>query len=58
LGIAAIGSEMSFFVNGQYQFSIHDPVLTSGGVGVFARSTEKKAVTVNFSKLVIYEVNP
>jgi hypothetical protein len=58
LGIAAIGSEMSFFVNGQYQFSIHDPVLTSGGVGIFARSTEKKAVTVNFSNLVIYEVNP
>ena len=57
LGIAAIGDEMSFFVNGQYQFSIHDPQLTSGGVGVFARSTNKMAVTVNFSSLVIYEVN-
>jgi hypothetical protein len=56
LGISAVGTKMSFFVNGQYQFSIQDPILTSGGVGVFARSTEKKAVTVNFSKLVIYEV--
>jgi hypothetical protein len=56
LGISAIGTKLSFFVNGQYQFSIQDPLLTSGGVGVFARSTEKKAVTVNFSKLVIYEV--
>jgi len=56
LGISAIGAEMNFFVNGQYQFSIHDPLLTSGGVGVFARSTNKMAVTVNFSDLVIYEV--
>lgn len=56
LGISAVGAEMSFFVNGQYQFSIHDPLLTSGGLGVFARSTNKMAVTVNFSKLVIYEV--
>jgi len=56
LGIAAIGAEMSFFVNGQYQFSVHDPLLTSGGVGVFARSTNKMAVTVNFSNLVINEV--
>jgi hypothetical protein len=57
IGISAIGTEMSFFVNGQYQFSIHDPLLASGGVGVFARSTNKMAVTVNFSNLVIYEVN-
>ena len=49
---------MDFFVNGQYQFTIHDPVLTSGGVGVFARSTNNMAVTVNFSDLVVYEVNP
>ncbi len=56
IGISAIGHELSFFVNGQYQFSIQDPLLTSGGVGVFARSTEKMAVTVNFSNLVVYEV--
>lgn len=58
LGISAVGAEMRFFVNGQYQFSINDPLLTSGGVGVFARSTNNKIVTVNFSDLVIYEVNP
>ena len=58
LGISAEGEEMSFFVNGQYQFSIHDPSLTSGGVGVFARSTNNTAVTVNFSDLVVYEINP
>jgi hypothetical protein len=57
LGISAIGSEMSFFVNDHYQFSVHDPLLASGGVGVFARSANKMAVTVNFSNLAIYEIN-
>jgi hypothetical protein len=56
IGITAQGSEMDFFVNGQYQFSIHDPVLTSGGVGVFARSTNNMAVTVNFSDMIVYEL--
>ena len=56
IGIAAVGTQMSFFVNGRYQFSITDPLLSSGGVGVFARSTEKMAVTVNFTNLIVYEV--
>jgi hypothetical protein len=58
IGISAQDGEMELFVNGQYQFTIHDPLLTSGGVGVFARSTNNKAVTVNFSDLVVYEINP
>jgi hypothetical protein len=56
IGISAQGSQMDFFVNGQYQFTIHDPMLTSGGVGVFARSTNNMAVTVNFSDLIVYEL--
>jgi hypothetical protein len=56
LGISAVGSEMSFFVNGQYQFSIHDPSLPSGSLGLFARSTNNKAVTVSFYDLTVYEV--
>jgi hypothetical protein len=56
IGIMAQGEEMRFFVNGRYQFSITDPLLTSGGVGVFARSVNERAVTVNFSDLVIYEI--
>jgi hypothetical protein len=58
LGISAVGDDMQFFVDGKYQFSIQDPLLTSGGVGVFARSTNNQAVTVNFSDLVVYEVIP
>ncbi len=56
LGIAAVGPEMGFYVNGQYQFSIHDPSLPSGNVGVFARSTNNMVVTVSFSDLVVYQV--
>jgi hypothetical protein len=58
LGISAVGDEMQFFVNGRYQFSIQDPLLTSGALGVFARSTNNQAVTVNFSNLIVYEVIP
>jgi hypothetical protein len=58
LGISANGAEMSFFVNDHFQFSVHDPLLLSGGIGVFARSANKMAVTVNFSNLIIYEINP
>ncbi len=58
IGLAAVGSNMDFFVNGQYQFSIKDPALTSGGLGVFARSVNKMAVTVNFSDLTVYQVAP
>ncbi|NJD58010.1 MAG: hypothetical protein FIA98_01245 [Anaerolineae bacterium] len=56
LGISAKGSAMSFFVNGEYQFSVQDPLLSSGSLGLFARSTNNMAVTVNFSDLLVYEV--
>ena len=58
LGVWALGSELRFFVNDRYQFTVHDPMLVSGGVGVFARSTDDWPVTVNFSDLVVYSLNP
>jgi hypothetical protein len=58
IGVSASGSQMDFFVNGQYQFSVKDPLLALGAVGVFARSVNKMAVTVNFSDLVVYQVFP
>jgi hypothetical protein len=57
LGVWAVGNEMRFFVNNHYQFTISDPLLLSGSVGVFARSTIDWPLTVNFSDLVIYSVN-
>ena len=47
---------MRFFVNDAYQFSINDPMLPSGSLGVFARSAGDLAVTVNFSELVVTEI--
>jgi hypothetical protein len=56
LGVWAVGDEMRFFVNDEYQFTVTDPLLPSGLLGVFARSASDMAVTVNFSNLVVYTV--
>lgn len=50
------GSEMRFFVDDFFLFSVKDPMLPTGLIGVFARSREETAVTVNFSDLVIWEI--
>jgi hypothetical protein len=55
LGVSAIGNELRFFINNQYQFTVKDPVLPSGGLGLYARSTNQQAVTINFSNLVVYQ---
>lgn len=54
LAVLAISTELSFFANGEYLFSIHDPSLTKGTIGVFAHSLGQTAVTVNFSDLQVF----
>jgi hypothetical protein len=54
LAVWAVGREMRFFINGEYQFTASDPMLPSGKIGVFARSGGDKAVTINFSDLIVY----
>ncbi len=56
LGVWVGGSEMRFFLNGHYQFSVTDPTLKAGAVGVFARSVGTTPVTVTFSDLQVYIV--
>lgn len=56
LAVWAKGKEMRFFVNDEYQFTINDPMLTEGSLGVFARSDGDTAVTVSFSDLVVREI--
>lgn len=56
LGVWALGNEMRFFINDQYQFTVTDPLLQSGNLGVFARSMGETAVTVNFSDLVVRQI--
>lgn len=51
------GSEMRFFVNGEYLFAVSDSMLPAGNLGVFARSAGETAVTVNFSELLVREIN-
>ena len=56
MGVRLQGAEMHFFINDQYQFTVNDPSLLSGNIGVFARSRNENAVTVNFSELVVRDV--
>ncbi len=56
LGVWAIGKEMRFFINEQFQFSVSDPSLPSGALGAFVRSASDTAVTVSFSELTVYTV--
>lgn len=55
LGVLVQGKEMQFFANNQHLFTVNDPSLPSGTIGVFARSNGENAVTVNFSDLQVYE---
>jgi hypothetical protein len=57
LGAWVHGSEMRFFVDDVFLFSVKDPMLPTGLIGVFARSRQDTAVTVNFSDLVIRELS-
>jgi hypothetical protein len=54
MAVWAVGSEMRFFINDIYQFTVRDPLLASGQIGVFARSVNDEPLTVNFSNLVVY----
>ena len=56
LGVWAVGSDLRFFLNGRYQFSVNDRNYAVGGIGVFAHSTGTTPVTVTFSNLVVYDV--
>lgn len=55
LGVWALGREMRFYVNGQFLFSVRDPVLQVGGLGMYARASGDDPMTVNFSNLLVYQ---
>lgn len=52
------GKEMRFYIEGIEQFTVSDPVYTTGYVGVFARAAADPPLTVNFSSLSITAVDP
>ncbi len=57
LGVWALGREMRFYANNQFLFSIHDSSILSGSLGLYVRTAATDAITVNFSDLVIYQVD-
>ncbi len=56
IGVWAVGSELRFFLNGRYQFSVNDKSYPSGALGVFAHAAGDTPITVTFSDLVVYDV--
>lgn len=57
LGVWAVGTEMRFFLNGNYLFSVHDPYLRIGSLGFFATAGGSTPVSVAFSDLSAYSVS-
>lgn len=56
LAIWASGRNIIVFVNDQYQFTIRDPSLESGSIGLFVRTSDHSSLSVSFSDLFVYEV--
>lgn len=52
--IWASGNDMHYFVNDQFQFSIRDPSIPAGTVGLFIRSKNENSLSVSFSELKVY----
>jgi hypothetical protein len=56
LGVWASGSELRFFLNDRYQFSVIDKNYASGGLGVFVEARSDSPVVVTFSDLRVYRL--
>lgn len=56
LGVWAMGSEMRFFLNDNYQFTARDPVLHEGTLGFFTYASGATPITASFSDLAVYSV--
>jgi len=56
IGVWTVGSEMRFFLNDNYQFSVRDPVLHEGTLGFFAYANGATPITASFSDLLVYSV--
>jgi len=54
MAIWAVGKEMRFYANDGFLFTIQDPSLLEGGIGLFARAAGSDMVSINFSDLYIY----
>lgn len=58
LAILVVGRQMDFYVNNEYIFTVSDPNIPEGKLGLFIRSQTQEAMTVNFSDLQVYNPQP
>lgn len=58
LGVWALGSEMRFFLNGRYQFTVTDASYRVGAIGVFAQASGGTPVVVTFSDMEVRRLIP
>ncbi|MCL4258081.1 MAG: hypothetical protein KJZ53_06080 [Anaerolineales bacterium] len=57
LGVWAAGSQLHFFVNDIYLFSVTDSLLFQGAVGVYVHTSSDRDVSVSFSSLKVWQVD-
>lgn len=57
LAVWAVGSEMRFFVNDLYLFTVTDSLLYKGTIGVFVHTAGQDDVSVSFSDLKVWGVD-
>lgn len=57
LGFWVSGTEMRFFLNDHYQFSVFDGYFKNGGLGFFADSSSPIGLNISFSELAVYGVD-
>jgi hypothetical protein len=58
LAVWVSGRQMDFYINSEYLYTVSDPNIPEGKLGLFIRSQNHEAMTVNFSDLQVYEANP
>lgn len=56
VGIWAGGDDIRVFANDKFLFSVHDEVISNGGIAFYALSGGPNALTVNFKDLVIRRI--
>jgi hypothetical protein len=58
IGVLARGNAFQFFVDGTEIYSTHDPVITTGGIGLFVRTEKSTMLSVGFDELSAYDLLP
>lgn len=56
MGVWVAGVEMRFFLNGNYQFTVIDPVFHNGTLGLFVNASSPAGMNISFSDLAVRTV--